>query len=81
MRRRGLFREDMDQKVCGDCGDVAHEHDPMVLRPRCHPGSPVIALYAAGCIVISCHECGKVACGVEVASREASSELAEGWLN
>lgn len=51
-------REQLDAQPCAACGKV---HPPgekeVVLHPRCHPDSPLEALYEDGCVKLSCAKC------------------------
>jgi hypothetical protein len=64
-----LTRHDLDQLVCGICGEGAegHEHDPFYIHSRCHMDAPIWAIYTEGVIIFKCAECDREITKVSVA--------------
>jgi hypothetical protein len=73
---RPVFREELDAGRCHKCeADGVHHHGPLTLTGRCHPGIPVYAAYAEGCIALACAKCNRPVALIPVASEAHAAEL------
>lgn len=71
-----VYREQLDKLRCGN-EDPEHEcdHDELYLHSRCHPRSPVWAVYGDGKLQLQCAECDQTIVAVAVASDHFPSRL------
>ncbi len=64
-----LTKTELDQRQCAECGVPGCEN-PVVLMPKCHYGSPVVALYFDGVMTLKCCKCEGTVAEILVGERE-----------